>query len=515
MPSAATAASPNAGKETGGAAKLGSVLAEGDAPEGAPPLAVEPGQAIAGADGESRQPGAKAAKTLAALAKGELPKEIAKVEQPFRLDDVADGMRGTALGPGDTVAVRLCVRERDGRVRIGGGVRLLRQAEVERAKGVVITVRDGFGFLRCEERDEKDQLFFHFRELPDNMHPAPGDEFDFVIGTEAAGGQQPGRQSAQKGVTPAQQEKAREQAERLRSIPTGTVKFEDEVAAELTGTVVEANSGGGGFVEAVWEGETVRARFQVRDIAEPKGCREGPATGSTLTFALWRARGPKKTLLARTLKLAVMAGTVDAIKGDPYSKSSFGFIRSDVKFGGAGAGGGTGAAAKDAEAKAAAAKANEGRPIVDDAADGEAAAAADGAAADGEGEAAAPAAAAPTKLEEMQAAAEAEKEKEKGQPTIFYHSQDFKEAGGASLNVGDEVEFYAFVDKVKGEAVARKLKRTKEAEVKAAPRGEWKKRDERAHSKFAKGPDGTKGFAEGSRPLAAAASLVAALAIAG
>ena len=131
------------------------------------------------------------------------------------------------------------------------------------------------------------------------------------------------------------------------------------------------------------------------------------------------------------------------------------------------------------------------------------------------GEAAAPAAAAPTKVEEMQAAAEAEKEKEKGQPTIFYHSQDFKEAGGASLNVGDEVEFYAFVDKVKGEAVARKLKRTKEAEVKAAPRGEWKKRDERAHSKFAKGPDGTKGFAEGSRPLAAAASLVAALAIAG
>ena len=68
---------------------------------------------------------------------------------------------------------------------------------------------------------------------------------------------------------------------------------------------------------------------------------------------------------------------------------------------------------------------------------------------------------------------------------------------------------------MKGEAVARKLKRTKEAEVKAAPRGEWKKRDERAHSKFAKGPDGTKGFAEGSRPLAAAARLVAALAIAG
>ena len=42
-----------------------------------------------------------------------------------------------------------------------------------------------------------------------------------------------------------------------------------------------------------------------------------------------------------------------------------------------------------------------------------------------------------------------------------------------------------------------------------------KKRDERAHSKFAKGPDGTTGVAEGSRPLAAAASLVAALAIAG
>ena len=85
--------------------------------------------------------------------------------------------------------------------------------------------------------------------------------------------------------------------------------------------------------------------------------------------------------------------------------------------------------------------------------------------------------------------------------------------GGDEARGGGEVEFYAFVDKVKGEAVARKLKRTKEAEVKAAPRGEWKKRDERAHSKFAKGPDGTKGFADGSRPLAAVASLVPAIAV--
>ena len=51
----------NAGKETGGAAKLGSVLAEGDAPDGAPPLAVDPGrrsrapQARAGSRGRRRR----------------------------------------------------------------------------------------------------------------------------------------------------------------------------------------------------------------------------------------------------------------------------------------------------------------------------------------------------------------------------------------------------------------------------------------------------------------------------
>ena len=52
-----------------------------------------PGSAIASADGESEQPGAKAAKTLAALAKGELPKEIAKVEQPFASTTSPTGAR--------------------------------------------------------------------------------------------------------------------------------------------------------------------------------------------------------------------------------------------------------------------------------------------------------------------------------------------------------------------------------------------------------------------------------------
>ena len=314
----------------------------------------------------------------------------------------------------------------------------------------MITVRDGFGFLRCEERDEKDQLFFHPASSPTTLHPAPGDEFDFDIGTEAAGDQRR-VVKARRRASRRRSKRKRESTERLRSIPTGTVKFEDEVAAELTGTARRGEaSGGGGFVEAVWEGETVRARFQVRDIAEPKGCREGPATGSTLTFALWRARGPKKTLLARTLKLAVMAGTVDAIKGDRYSKSSFGFIR-DVKFGGAGAGGGTGAAAKDAEAKAAAAKANEGRPIVDDAADGERRRPADGAAAVGEGAAAGAGGGAGRRSRRCRRRRRRRREGEgaaRRSSTAAKHL--VREAGGASLNVGDEVEFYAFVDKVKG-----------------------------------------------------------------
>ena len=92
---------------------------------------------------------------LAPLAAGEAPSGSLQFVHEQQFDP------RLTLGKGDTVAVQLCVR-REGKVR-PVGITLLDRAEEVRERGIVVSVKDGFGFLESEVRAA--QVYFRFSEI--------------------------------------------------------------------------------------------------------------------------------------------------------------------------------------------------------------------------------------------------------------------------------------------------------------------------------------------------------------
>eukprot|EP00731_Ephydatia_muelleri_P017162 Em0010g260a len=92
---------------------------------------------------------------------------------------------------GDTVTFNLAVRRRNGAQR-ATNVGVLKMIEKNmngsnlREKGIVATLRDGFGFIRCVSRVDK--LFFHFSEVIDIVSGehqlAQHDEVEFSVGKD-------------------------------------------------------------------------------------------------------------------------------------------------------------------------------------------------------------------------------------------------------------------------------------------------------------------------------------------
>ena len=85
---------------------------------------------------------------------------------------------------GDTVTFNLTIRRRNGAQR-ATNVRVLKLIEKNmnrnlREMGMVATLRDGFGFIRCATR--ADRLFFHFNEVIDIEHSlSQHDEVEFSV----------------------------------------------------------------------------------------------------------------------------------------------------------------------------------------------------------------------------------------------------------------------------------------------------------------------------------------------
>lgn len=49
-----------------------------------------------------------------------------------------------------------------------------------REQGIIVTLKDGFGFIRCVDRDTR--LFFHFNEVLDvDREISVGDEVEFTV----------------------------------------------------------------------------------------------------------------------------------------------------------------------------------------------------------------------------------------------------------------------------------------------------------------------------------------------
>ncbi|KAK9712515.1 SUZ-C motif [Popillia japonica] len=89
-----------------------------------------------------------------------------------------------------------------------------------REQGVVASVKDGFGFLRCVEREPR--LFFHFNEVLDVDHDVQvGEEFEFTVIQDQTSTFSNNRQSAI----------------RMKLLAPGTVQFEMTMETNLTGIV--------------------------------------------------------------------------------------------------------------------------------------------------------------------------------------------------------------------------------------------------------------------------------------
>ncbi|KAJ1525069.1 hypothetical protein ONE63_009914 [Megalurothrips usitatus] len=129
------------------------------------------------------------------------------------------------LRHGDWVSFRLATDRRDGLKRATDILLLDESFNVSgerREQGVVTAVKDGYGFLRCVEREPK--LFFHFSEVLDvDKDVSVGDEVEFTMIQDQA----------------SSFSHMRQRAIRIKHLASHSVKFENVVEQNVSGTVTK------------------------------------------------------------------------------------------------------------------------------------------------------------------------------------------------------------------------------------------------------------------------------------
>jgi len=203
--------------------------------------------------------------------------------------------RRRTLGDGDVVAVQLSVSEVSGHIQIAR-VRVLQEAEISKERGVVVVLKDNFGFLRCETREG--QLFFHYAELEGVDRGRPpirtGDEFEYELGVD----ERTGKACAQ----------------RLKAIARGTARFDDKLVEGRRGVVVRLNveKGSGEILaDELYEQAVCRVPFTRHAVLVPiRGYL--PPPGGAVTFTLGRQRA-KGLLVALDVRSVVQRGFVDRL----------------------------------------------------------------------------------------------------------------------------------------------------------------------------------------------------------
>ncbi|KAH1003441.1 cold shock domain-containing protein E1 [Dendroctonus ponderosae] len=98
----------------------------------------------------------------------------------------------------------------------------------KREQGVVASLKDGFGFLKCVDREAR--LFFHFNEILDVNHTnnlQVGDEFEFTAIQDQANSYNTGHKDN------------RQNAIRMKCLPRGTVQFEVTIDSDMTGVITK------------------------------------------------------------------------------------------------------------------------------------------------------------------------------------------------------------------------------------------------------------------------------------
>ena len=140
-----------------------------------------------------------------------------EVEVPFgEKDQVGD----FTMRHGDWIKFVIAIDRRD-KLRRATKIELLDESfqvsDERREQGTVHSIRDGFGFMRCAERDVR--MFFHFSECLDVKRTiTTGDECEFT-------------------VSPDPNQPSRLLATRIKHMPIGTVQFDIVIHKDVTGRV--------------------------------------------------------------------------------------------------------------------------------------------------------------------------------------------------------------------------------------------------------------------------------------
>lgn len=143
-----------------------------------------------------------------------------EVEVPFGDKDQNGDF---TLRHGDWVQFKIATDRRD-QLQRATNISLLEESFVvsgeKREQGVVASLKDGFGFLRCVEREPR--LFFHFNEVLDvDREICVNDEFEFTVVQDQTSSFSNSRQSAI----------------RMKRLAAGTVKFETLVENAVVGVI--------------------------------------------------------------------------------------------------------------------------------------------------------------------------------------------------------------------------------------------------------------------------------------
>lgn len=154
--------------------------------------------------------------------------DYAEVEVPFGDKDQKGDF---TLKHGDWVQFQIATDTRD-QLKRATEISLLPESFTvsgeRREQGVIAALKDGFGFIRCVDRDSR--LFFHFNEVLDiDREITIGDEVEFTV--------------IQAKDPPTFFSNSRHSAIRLQHLPVGSVQFETVIESNVLGDIIQDVTG--------------------------------------------------------------------------------------------------------------------------------------------------------------------------------------------------------------------------------------------------------------------------------
>ncbi|GCB61664.1 hypothetical protein scyTo_0011352 [Scyliorhinus torazame] len=186
-----------------------------------------------------------------------------------------------------------------------------------REMGVIAAMRDGFGFIKCVDRDTR--MFFHFSEIMDSLQLHISDEVEFTVVPDVLSAQ-------------------RDHAIRIKKLPKGTVSFHTQseqryfgmVDKEATGSISKSTSPAKGKEKDAEEGIIAYEEAGIRmtvpyHIKDLEGCAI-PQLGDKIEFSICEV---KRTGLQSAVSIKILNRNPNAKRLVGYVaalKDNFGFI---------------------------------------------------------------------------------------------------------------------------------------------------------------------------------------------